>query len=132
MTSVRTLLYVRPGKKYHYHLLSDPYELAALEKIGVTSAQCVVLNLDDVDAELWQIAQLLNQPKLPALDWAEKIMRWVELVNQKAAEVTHPPGGHQPHDKGFSRAGRVLGVSREDVQRASIIASICKEAKAEI
>ncbi len=59
-------------------------------------------------------------------------MRWVELVNQKAAQGAHPRGGHQPHDKGFSRAGRVIGVSRRNVERASKIAAICKEAKAEI
>jgi hypothetical protein len=74
----------------------------------------------------------LNQPKLSVLDWAEKVMRWVELVQLKAAQGAHPLGGFQPHDKGFSRTGRVLGVSRRDVERASVIASICTEAKAEI
>jgi hypothetical protein len=103
-----------------------------LELLGFTSALSVVLDLDDLDAELWKIAQLLNQPKLSVLDWAETVMTWVELVKQKAAQGALPVGGHQPHDKGFSRAGRVLGVSRRDIERASVIASICKEAKAEI
>ena len=132
VTSIRTLLYVRFIKESHFALLSDPHELAALELIGLTSALCIVLELDDIDAELWQLAQVLNQPKLSVLDWAEAIMRWVELVKQKAEQGARPLGGFQPHDKGFKRAGRVLGVSRRAVERASVIASICAEAKAEI
>jgi hypothetical protein len=53
-------------------------------------------------------------------------------AGQPAAQGAHPRGGHQPHDRGFSRAGRVIGVSRRDVERASKIASICAAAKAEI
>jgi hypothetical protein len=132
VTNLRNLLYVRPIKECHFALLSDPHELAALELIGLTSANCIVLNLDDDEAELWQIAQVLNQRKLSTLDWAEAVMRWVELVKRKPAQGARPLGGHQSHDKGFTRTGRVLGVSRRDVQRASIIASICAEAKAEI
>jgi hypothetical protein len=56
VTNLRTLLYIRPAKEYHYILLSDPHELAALERFGRTSALCVVLKLDDIDAELWQLA----------------------------------------------------------------------------
>jgi hypothetical protein len=132
VTHVRTPLYVRWAKEYYFILLSDPCELAALREHGLTSAEGVVLHLDDIDAELWQLAQVLNQPKLSTLDWAEAIMRWVELVQLKDAQGARPLGGHQSHDKGFSRTERVLGVSRRDVQRASIIAAICKEAKAEI
>jgi hypothetical protein len=90
VTSLRTLLYVRPVKDYQYLLLSDPHELAALELLGLTSALSVVLPLDDIDAELWQLGQVLNQPKLSALDWAEAIMKWVKLVNQKAAQRCAP------------------------------------------
>jgi len=43
-----------------------------------------------------------------------------------------PPGGKQPNDKGLARAGRVLGISRTDMQRAAKIISIDEEAKAEI
>jgi Bifunctional DNA primase/polymerase, N-terminal len=130
VTSLRTLLYVRSVKGYQYLLLSDPHELAALELLGFTSALSVVLALDDDEAELWQISQVLNQRKLSALDWAETVMRWVELVKRREAQGAQPIGG--PHNKGFSRVGRVLGVSRRDVQRAAVIASICAEAKAEI
>jgi Bifunctional DNA primase/polymerase, N-terminal len=130
VTSLRTLLYVRSVKGYQYLLLSDPHELAALELLGFTSALSVVLALDDDEAELWQISQVLTQRKLSALDWAETVMRWVELVKRKEAQGAQPIGG--PHNKGFSRVGRVLGVSRRDVQRAAVIASICAEAKAEI
>jgi Bifunctional DNA primase/polymerase, N-terminal len=132
VTGIRTPVYVRPTKGYQFALLSDRHEFEAVKLHHPEQALCAILTLDNTDAELWQLAQLLNQPKLPVLDWAEAIMRWVELVNLKGAQGARPPGGHQPHDKGFNRAGRVIGVSRRDIERASKIASICAAAKAEI
>jgi hypothetical protein len=59
-------------------------------------------------------------------------LEWVQLVREKSAQVEHPVGGVQAHDKGFSRAGRVLGVTRIQVQRAEKMAGISAAAKAEI
>ena len=132
VTDIRTPLYVRQTKSYQFALLSDRHEFEAVKLQYPEHAPCAILTLDDTDAELWKLAQLLNQPKLPVLDWAEAVMRWVELVKLKAAQGAHPRGGPQPHDRGFSRAGRVIGVPRRDVERASKIASICAAAKAEI
>src|ERR1700722_11773671 len=132
VTDIRAPLYVRPTKTYQFALLSDRHEFEAVKLHHPERAPCAILTLDDTDAELWRLGQLLNQPKLPVLDWAEAVMKWVELVKLKAAQGAHPRGGAQPHDRGFARAGRVIGVPRRDVERASKIASICKEAKAEI
>ena len=114
VTDIRAPLYVRPTKTYQFALLSDRHEFEAVKLHHPERAPCAILTLDDTDAELWRLGQLLNQPKLPVLDWAEAVMKWVELVKLKAAQ------------------GRVIGVPRRDVERASKIASICKEAKAEI
>jgi hypothetical protein len=59
-------------------------------------------------------------------------MEWVRLVREKGAQVAHPRGGRQPHDRGLAAAQRVLGVSRRDLGRAARIASICPEAQEEI
>jgi len=132
VTGIRAPLVVRPVKDYQFELLSDPHEFAAMKLQGLDSLPCMMLTLDELDARLWQIAQLLNQPKLSPLDWAEAIMEWVNLVGEKGARLGHPVGGPQPHDKGFSRAGRVLGVSRSEVQRAEKMGGISAAAKAEI
>ncbi len=132
VTGIRTPLVVRPVKDYQFELLSDPHEFAAMKLQGLDSLPCMTLTLDELDGRLWQLAQLLNQPELSPLDWAEAIMEWVRLVGEKGARVGHPVGSPQPHDKGFSRAGRVLGVSRSQVQRAEKMAGISAAAKAEI
>jgi hypothetical protein len=84
-----------------------------MKKRGLTGYECVVMRVDETDGRLWQIAELLRQPKLSLLDRAELVMEWVRLVKEKDARVGHPVGGVQPHNKGLSRAGRVLGVSIE-------------------
>jgi hypothetical protein len=127
VTGIRLPLVLRTTEPdYQFELLSDPHEFEAMKLHGVSSFPGMVLTLDELDGRLWQIAQLLNQPKLPVLRWAELVVEWVRLVTIKAAQVAHPPGGRQPHDKGFSRVGRVLGVSRREVERAQKIASISK------
>jgi Bifunctional DNA primase/polymerase, N-terminal len=113
-------------------LLSDPHQFEAMKKRGLDGSECVVMQCDETDGKLWQLGEILNQPDLLPLDWAEAIMEWVRLVNEKGARLGHPAGGVQPHDKGFSRAGRVLGVSRSQVQRAEKMVRISAEAKAEI
>jgi hypothetical protein len=43
-------------------------------------------------------------------------------------QVAHP-GGQQPHDRGISRAAKILGFTREEVRRSQAIAGISEEAK---
>jgi hypothetical protein len=132
VTSYRKPLVVRQVSASWFELLSDPLELEALKSLGQDACECTVLQVDETDGRLWQIAELLNQPELKPLDWAELVMEWVRLVREKDAKLERPAGGVQPHDKGFSRTGRVIGVSRTDIQRAEKIVSICGAAKAEI
>jgi hypothetical protein len=133
VTGIRLPLVLRTTEPdYQFELLSDPHEFEAMKLYGLSSFPGMILTLSELDGRLWQIAQLLNQPKLPVLRWAEFVVEWVRLVTIKAGQVAHPSGGRQPHDKGFSKAGRVLGVSRREVERAQKIVSICVAAKAEI
>jgi hypothetical protein len=111
-------------------LLSDPHRLEALKRLGVTAADCVVVEGNAADQRLWEIADLLHQPELKVLDWALLVIEWVKLL-QKGGQLAHPRGGKQPHNKGLTAAEKVLGVSRRDLGRAEKIASICSEAQEE-
>lgn len=53
----------------------------------------------------------------------------MELNAQKGAQIAHPSGGKQPHDKGYSAAERDLGIKRDDARRAEKVASLSDEAK---
>jgi hypothetical protein len=112
-----------------FNLLSDPHRLEALKRHGIARADCFVVKGDETAERLWKLADLIHQPEVKVLDWAHLVMEWVRLIQEKGAQVAHPPGGRQPHDKGFSAARRVLGVSRRDLGRAERIVSISPEAQ---
>jgi ParB-like chromosome segregation protein Spo0J len=141
MTGVRSPLTVRPikldqarrGPRMHrFALLSDPHLLAAIKSLGFTLVECIVMDINERDGRLLQIAELLHRPDLDVVDWAELVMEWVQLVREKGGHDAHPHGGQQPHDRGLSNAERVLGISRRDLRRAEQICGICDEAKKEI
>jgi Bifunctional DNA primase/polymerase, N-terminal len=113
-----------------FNLLSDPARLEALKRRGITCADCFVIKGDERDERLYRLAEAIHQPEVKWLDWAHLVMEWVELVRAKGAQVAHPRGGRQPHDKGFAAAHRVLGISRRDLGRAERLANICFDAQA--
>jgi hypothetical protein len=115
-----------------FSLLSDPARLEALKRLGITCANCLVMKGDDADERLWKLADLIHQPDVKRLDWAHYVMEWVEYIRAKGAQIAHPRGGRQPHDKGISAAEKVLGISRRDLGRAERIAGICADAQAVI
>jgi hypothetical protein len=136
ITGVRTPLAVRllAGRTKDsdpvFNLLSDPASLEALKRRGITSADCFVIKGDERDERLYRLAEAIHRPEVKWLDWALLVMEWVKDSREKGAQVAHPRGGRQPHDKGFSAAHRVLGISRRDLGRAERLANICFDAQA--
>jgi Bifunctional DNA primase/polymerase, N-terminal len=115
-----------------FNLLSDPARLEALKRLGITCADCFVIKGDERDERLYKLAELIHQPEVKWLDWALLVMEWIRESREKGAQPAHPRGGRQPHDKGFSAAHRVLGISRRDLGRAERFANICADAQAVI
>ena len=77
-----------------------------------------------------QLIENLYRAELTALRHAEDLAELIELVQaEEGGQVAHP-GGNQTHDRGVSRAAKVLGFSRREVGRSLRIASITIEAKA--
>ena len=86
VTGLPTPLTVRQLSDCWFALLSDPHQLEARKKRGMDACECIVLKVDETDGRLWQIAELLRQPKLSPLDWAELVMEWVRLVREKVSD----------------------------------------------
>jgi hypothetical protein len=113
-------------------LVSELAHFEALKRCGITYADCWVIIGDEADERLWKLAELIHRPDVKRLDWAHLVMEWVALVRIKVGQVAHPPGGRQPHDKGFSAAEKVLGISRRDLRRAERFSKISPDAQAAI
>ena len=82
------------------------------------------------DARIWQLMENLYCAELTPLQRAEHVAELVQFVKdgEKGVQVAHP-GGQQPHDRGISRAAKILGFTREEVRRSQAIAGISEEAK---
>ena len=85
---------------------------------------------NDNDARIWQLMENLYRGDLTPLQRAEHVAELVQLVrdSEKGGQVAHP-GGQQPHDRGISRAAKILGFTREEVRRSELIVGISEEAK---
>jgi hypothetical protein len=110
-----------------YAVLTDRCQIESLKLLGATHVDCVLVDADDDGAVVWQLAELFNQPQTTVLERAELAMKCVEIVRRKGAQVGHPRGGHQPQDRGMSKAARILRLSRTELGRFEKIAGISPE-----
>ena len=111
-------------------LVAGGYRLEAFKSLGLKRLPAFVIEGDKSDARILQLTENLYRAELTALQHAEDLAELSELVQaEEGGQVAHP-GGNQPHDRGVSRAAKVLGFSRREVGRSLRIASITIEAKA--
>jgi ParB-like chromosome segregation protein Spo0J len=93
---------------------------------------------DDIDVQLWEIAENLFRAELTVLERAAHVAKYVELIALKVGQADHPvAGGKQPSDKGISRAARELPLAakseearRKEIGRALTVNAITPEGKA--
>lgn len=116
-------------------LVAGLHRLEAVKLLGWTKIECFELSADDIDAQLWEIAENLHRADLSALERDEHVAKWIALAEQKQAEgvvstqVVSKPQGGRP-EEGVRAAARELGLNREDARRAVKVASLTPEAKA--
>lgn len=112
-------------------LVTGAHRLAAAKRLGWEKIEAVVhYQGDEIDAELWEIAENLHRAELTALERDEQIARWVELVDARVRQLDEPvKGGKQPKERGQAKAARELGVSEPDARRAVKVASLSHDAK---
>jgi ParB/RepB/Spo0J family partition protein len=112
-------------------LVTGRHRLEAAKSLGWEYIDAFVRGGDNFDARLWEIAENLHRAELRTLERSELTVEWEKLIKEKAVQVAQPAaGGMQPHDAGISKGARDLGLSREKIRRARVIAGISAEAKA--
>jgi ParB-like chromosome segregation protein Spo0J len=126
-------------------LVTGHTRLLAAKKLGFDQIECFVIeDGDEIDAEMWEIAENLHRSDLPALDRSEQISRWIELELKQQARATgdvvsghfdRKPQGGRP-EEGVAKAARALNIKgrsdeakRSNARRAVRVASLTDEAK---
>jgi ParB-like chromosome segregation protein Spo0J len=110
-------------------LVAGHHRLAAAKRIGMKEVDVIVVEGEDVECRLWEIAENLHRADLTALERSEHIEEWRKLTAEKASQVATPSGGAQPAEAGVRKTAQELGIKKEEVSRSHKIASIMPEAK---
>lgn len=114
-------------------LVTGAHRLAAAKTIGWETIDAFVEDedeCDEIDAELWEIAENLHRAELTALERDEQVARWVALTEQKVISGQPAQKTRGRPEGGVSAATRSLGIERTDARRASKVASLSEQAKA--
>jgi len=114
-------------------LVFGRHRLAAAKKLDWPKIDCQVIEADDLQAEMIEIAENLHRAELSVLERAEQIARWARLAKERdapKAQLAPSHTGGRP-DEGINAAVRDLGIERTAVQRAMKIDALPDEVKAE-
>jgi ParB family chromosome partitioning protein len=128
-----------------YLLVAGLHRLEACRRLGMAFIDARIVDLDEIECRLWEIAENLHRAELTALERSEQIAEWVRLAEErrKAAEVSGQAdpklrqkgvgqgvGGGRP-ESSINAAARELDIHRKEAQRSVRIAGLAPEAKAE-
>ena len=115
------------GKKI-YVLYGGTNRCKAAKLLGWERINAIVLKGDEDELRLCEISENLFRDDPTALERAQLINEYIEIVNRKGVNIAHP-GGQQPHDKGISQAAKALHLNREKIRNAKKIAALSQQAK---
>lgn len=99
----------------------------AADLLEWTHIDAILIEADDIQAELAMITENLNRSDLTDLQRKRQEARWIALTSEKVVSpqpVAKPTG--RP-ESGVNAASRELGVNREDARRAVKVASLPDE-----
>lgn len=121
----------------YYEVIAGGHRLQAMDQLGWQHVPCIVVDDDDVQAEMAMITENLHRAELTVLERDEQIARWAELSAGRLPAQLAPavlsdgrPAGPQHAPSGINAASRELGIDRTDAHRAVKVASLSDEAKA--
>ena len=126
------------GRPVSHLLISGNHRLAAAKKLGWEFIDARIVDCDEREARLMEIAENLHRAELTAGERADQIAEWIRLTSPDQTEVGQvgPLSGGRGHAGGIRAAARELPVSgeteearRHSVRRAVRIASIAPEAR---
>lgn len=118
-------------------LVAGAHRLAAAKKLGLAEVPVVLVEGNDVELRLAEIAENLHRVDLTTLERDEQLAEWIRLTEAKRVQSSQSATieskrvdgrGHRP-EGGVNAASRELGVSKADAHRAVKVADLAPEAK---
>ena len=100
-------------------LVDGLHRLRATESLGRTHIRAEIMEGDDIEARLWEIAALLHRANLTALEEAERVAEWVRLTEGRepvSGQKVQKPKGGRPQS-GVAKAARQLPVKGKNLRR---------------
>lgn len=108
-------------------LIAGLHRIEAYKSLGIEDIPYIEIACDDVEAQLWEIAENLHRAELTALERDEQVAKWVDLSSRRVSDNLSEKKKGRPG--AAAMASRDLNVSERDVQRAVKVASLTEEAK---
>lgn len=108
-------------------LIAGLHRIEAYKVLGIEEIPYIEVTCDDIEAQLWEIAENLHRAELTALERDEQVAKWIELSDNRV--LTQPVAKPGRPESGVRSAAREIGVNREDARRAVKVASLSPEAK---
>ena len=110
-------------------LITGRHRLEAYKVLGLDRIPAIIRNCDEIEAQLWEIAENLHRAELTALERDEQVAKWIELSANKLSQPETVSKGGRGNEGGVNAAARDLNISKPDAHRAVKVASLSDEAK---
>lgn len=110
-------------------LIEGLHRRAALQGLGIKTATCRVLDVDEVGAELIEIAENLHRNDLNKLQRDEQLARWIELTTERLRVSGKLPETREGRPGIPLSVKQDLGIEETDAKRAVKVAGLSDEAK---
>jgi ParB/RepB/Spo0J family partition protein len=111
-------------------LVDGHHRIEAAKLLSLKKIRAVYFQGDEKAARVYELSQNATRAGTTVLDRAKIITELVREVLGKSRAKELERGGHQPGDKGVSKAARELGYTRDDIHRCMVIASMSEKAMA--
>lgn len=110
-------------------LVTGRHRVEACRRLGWENMPVLVMDGDEAEARMWEIAENLYRAELTAVERADHIEEWRKLAEEKVRRVAAPSPASQGKNQGKREAARQLGVSEREIRRAATIASLPDDVK---
>lgn len=124
-------VWVPPGNE-SVHLVAGRHRLEAAKLLGWPRIECIVVNLDERERRMWEIAENLHRAELTVLERADSVAEWIRLAEEKEADILRQVDAKLGRPEGGRRAAaREIGIPEPSARRAEAVANLQPEAKKE-